>query len=107
MFAANKKEVDKEPNILFQNWIDITTVYLYIDIWEQLLFYIYRIEEIKEEQEKREQRGKEGSLEGEKEGEEEGSNIEEEERVIPKFKLTINQKIIFEQIRFEINEFLE
>jgi hypothetical protein len=37
MFEANKKEVNKEPKMPFDSWMDITTVQRYTEVWRQLL----------------------------------------------------------------------
>ena len=45
LFEANKKEVDKETNILFDSWIDLTTIEWYIKVWKQLLLFVFCTEE--------------------------------------------------------------
>jgi hypothetical protein len=51
MFEANKKEVNKEPKMPFDSWMDITTVQRYTEVWRQLLRYVFRAED--EEPDKR------------------------------------------------------
>lgn len=41
LFEVNKKEVDKEAQMLFNSWIDITTVKTYIEVGKQLMCYIF------------------------------------------------------------------
>lgn len=50
LFATNKKEADKEPSMPFNSWMDITTVHSYVDVWERILFYIYRVEDLPEDE---------------------------------------------------------
>jgi RecQ family ATP-dependent DNA helicase len=45
LFEANKKEVDKETNMPFDSWMDITTIGRYIEVWKQLLLFVFRAEE--------------------------------------------------------------
>jgi RecQ family ATP-dependent DNA helicase len=45
LFEANKKEVDKETNMPFDSWMDITTVERYVEVWRQLLLFVFRAEE--------------------------------------------------------------
>jgi hypothetical protein len=46
LFKANKKEVEKETNILFDSWIDITTIERYVEMWKQLLLFVFCAEEV-------------------------------------------------------------
>ncbi|KAH6683480.1 hypothetical protein B0J14DRAFT_467389, partial [Halenospora varia] len=46
LFEANKKEVDKETQMPFNSWMDITTVKAYIEVCKQLLRYIFRSKDI-------------------------------------------------------------
>ena len=45
LFEAHKKEVNKEPNMPFDSWMDITTIKSYVGVWRQLLCYVWRAEE--------------------------------------------------------------
>lgn len=45
LFEANKKEVDKKPNMPFESWMDITTVKKYTKVWKALLCYVFRAED--------------------------------------------------------------
>ncbi len=45
LFEANKKEVDRETNMPFDSWMDITTVERYVEVWRQLLLFVFRAEE--------------------------------------------------------------
>jgi hypothetical protein len=47
LFEANRKEVDKDVRMPFNSWIDITTVKAYIEVYKQLLRYIFRFKDIK------------------------------------------------------------
>ncbi len=49
MFKANRKEVDKDVRMLFNSWIDITTVKAYTEVYKQLLRYIFRSRDIEPE----------------------------------------------------------
>jgi hypothetical protein len=42
LFEVNKKEVDKEVHMPFDSWMDTTTVLQYVEVWKQLLCYIFR-----------------------------------------------------------------
>jgi RecQ family ATP-dependent DNA helicase len=42
LFEVNKKEVDKETQMPFNSWMDITTVKSYADVCKQLLLFIFR-----------------------------------------------------------------
>ena len=46
LFKANKKEVEKETNILFDSQIDITIIEQYIEVQKQLLLFIFKAEEV-------------------------------------------------------------
>jgi hypothetical protein len=46
LFEANKKEVKKETNILFNSWIDIITIKRYVKVWKQLLLFVFYAEEV-------------------------------------------------------------
>jgi hypothetical protein len=41
LFKANKKEVKKETNMLFNSWINITTIERYVEVWKQLLLFVF------------------------------------------------------------------
>ncbi|KFZ20054.1 hypothetical protein V502_03377 [Pseudogymnoascus sp. VKM F-4520 (FW-2644)] len=41
LFEANKKEVEKETNMLFDSWMDITTIEQYVKVWKQLLLFVF------------------------------------------------------------------
>ncbi|OBT40058.1 hypothetical protein VE00_09314 [Pseudogymnoascus sp. WSF 3629] len=45
LFEANKKEVEKETNMPFDSWIDITTIERYVEVWKQLLLVVFRAED--------------------------------------------------------------
>ena len=45
LFEVNKKEADKEPQMPFDSWMDITTVRSYTRVWRQVLCYIVRAED--------------------------------------------------------------
>ncbi|KAL5350957.1 hypothetical protein ACLOAV_004530 [Pseudogymnoascus australis] len=45
LFEANKKEVEKETNMPFDSWMDITTVERYVEVWKQLLLFVFRAED--------------------------------------------------------------
>jgi len=47
MFEANKKELNKETTMLFDSWMDITTIEQYTRVWWQLLQYMFRAEDNK------------------------------------------------------------
>ncbi len=49
MFEANRKEVDKDVWMPFNSWIDITTVKAYIEVYKQLLYYIFWSKDIEPE----------------------------------------------------------
>ena len=49
LFIVNKKEVDKEPQMPFSGWMDMTTIISYVDVWKRLLFYIFRAESAQED----------------------------------------------------------
>ena len=42
MFEANRKEVDKEVQMPFDSWMDITTIMRYTEVCRQLMCYIFR-----------------------------------------------------------------
>jgi len=46
LFEANKKEVDKEAQMPFDSWMDITTVTRYTEVCKQLLRYIFRSKDL-------------------------------------------------------------
>jgi hypothetical protein len=46
LFKANKKEVEKETNMLFDSWMDITTIKRYVEVWKQLLLFVFRAKEV-------------------------------------------------------------
>jgi hypothetical protein len=46
LFEANKKEVEKETNIPFDSWMNITTIERYMEVWKQLLLFVFRAEEV-------------------------------------------------------------
>jgi hypothetical protein len=45
LFEANRKELDKEPQMPFDSWMDITTIHGYTRVWRQLLCYIIRTQD--------------------------------------------------------------
>ena len=45
LFEVNKKEADKETQMPYDSWIDITTVRSYTQVWRQILCYIFRVED--------------------------------------------------------------
>ena len=45
LFEANKKEVEKETNMPFDSWMDITTIERYVEVWKQLLLFVFRAED--------------------------------------------------------------
>jgi len=49
LFEANRKEVDKDVRMPFDSWMDITTVKAYIEVYKQLLRYIFRSKNIEPE----------------------------------------------------------
>jgi hypothetical protein len=49
LFEANRKEVDKDIRIPFDSWMDIITVKAYIEVYKQLLCYIFRSKDIEPE----------------------------------------------------------
>ena len=49
LVEVNKKEVDKKPNMLFESWMDITTVKAYTEVWKRLLCFIFRAEDDNED----------------------------------------------------------
>ncbi|KFZ17436.1 hypothetical protein V501_01718 [Pseudogymnoascus sp. VKM F-4519 (FW-2642)] len=49
LFEANRKEVDKETNMPFDSWMDITTIERYVEVWKQLLLFVFRAEDDKAE----------------------------------------------------------
>jgi hypothetical protein len=46
LFKANKKEVEKKTNMLFNSWINITTIKQYVKVWKQLLLFVFRAKEV-------------------------------------------------------------
>ena len=50
LFEANKKEVEKETNMPFDSWIGITTIERYVEVWKQLLLFVFRAEEVREDE---------------------------------------------------------
>ena len=46
LFEANKKEVEKETNMPFDSWMDITTIERYVEVWKQLLLFVFCAEEV-------------------------------------------------------------
>jgi hypothetical protein len=46
LFEANKKEVEKETNMPFDSWMNITTIEWYVKVWKQLLLFVFRAEEV-------------------------------------------------------------
>jgi hypothetical protein len=42
-FEANK-EVEKETNMPFESWMDHTTIVRYVEVWKQLLLFVFRAE---------------------------------------------------------------
>ena len=50
LFEANKKEVEKETNMPFDSWMDITTIERYVEVWKQLLLFVFRAEEVNEDE---------------------------------------------------------
>jgi RecQ family ATP-dependent DNA helicase len=49
LFEANRKEVDKEVQMPFNSWMDITTIMRYTEVYRQLMCYIFRSKGIKPE----------------------------------------------------------
>lgn len=49
LFEVNKKEVNKETQVPFDSWMDITTVKTYAEVGRQLLRYIFRSKNIEPE----------------------------------------------------------
>jgi hypothetical protein len=45
LFEVNKKEADREPQMPYDSWMDITTVRSYTQVWKQVLCYIVRVED--------------------------------------------------------------
>jgi hypothetical protein len=45
LFEANKKEVEKETNMPFDSWMDMTTIERYVEVWKQLLLFVFRAED--------------------------------------------------------------
>jgi hypothetical protein len=45
LFEVNKKEADKETQMPYDSWMDITTVRSYTRVWRQILCYIIRVED--------------------------------------------------------------
>lgn len=45
LFEANRKEVDKETNMPFDSWMDITTIERYVEVRKQLLLFVFRAED--------------------------------------------------------------
>ncbi|OBT70934.1 hypothetical protein VF21_10104 [Pseudogymnoascus sp. 05NY08] len=45
LFEANKKEAEKETNMPFDSWMDITTIERYVEVWKQLLLFVIRAED--------------------------------------------------------------
>src|SRR3984885_10677206 len=45
LFEVNKKEADKETQMPYDSWMDITTVRSYTRVWRQILCYIIRAED--------------------------------------------------------------
>ena len=45
LFEVNKKEADKETQMPYDSWMDITTVRSYTHVWRQMLCYIVRAED--------------------------------------------------------------
>ncbi|KFY65432.1 hypothetical protein V496_02556, partial [Pseudogymnoascus sp. VKM F-4515 (FW-2607)] len=45
LFEANKKEVEKGTNMPFDSWMDITTIERYVEVWKQLLLFVFRAED--------------------------------------------------------------
>ncbi|KFY93548.1 hypothetical protein V498_04361 [Pseudogymnoascus sp. VKM F-4517 (FW-2822)] len=45
LFEANRKEVDKETNMPFDSWMDITTIKRYVKVWKQLLLFVFQAED--------------------------------------------------------------
>jgi hypothetical protein len=41
LFEANKKEVDRETQMPFNNWMEITTVKRYTEVCKQVLSFIF------------------------------------------------------------------
>lgn len=46
LFEANRKKVDKDVRMLFDSWMDITTVKVYTEVYKQLLHYIFQSKDI-------------------------------------------------------------
>ncbi|KFZ20592.1 hypothetical protein V502_03128 [Pseudogymnoascus sp. VKM F-4520 (FW-2644)] len=44
LFEANKK-VEKETNMPFDSWMDMTTIERYVEVWKQLLLFVFRAED--------------------------------------------------------------
>jgi hypothetical protein len=49
LFKANRKEVNKEVQMPFDSWIDITTIMRYTEVCRQLVCYIFRSRDIEPE----------------------------------------------------------
>jgi superfamily II DNA helicase RecQ len=45
LFEVNKKEADRETQMPYDSWMDITTVRSYTQVWRQILCYIIRAED--------------------------------------------------------------
>ena len=45
LFEVNKKEADKETQMPYDSWMDITTIRSYTRVWRQILCYIIRAED--------------------------------------------------------------
>jgi hypothetical protein len=49
LFEANRKEVDKEVQMPFDIWMDITTVKAYTEVCKELMRYICRSKDVEGE----------------------------------------------------------
>jgi hypothetical protein len=49
LFEANRKEIDKEIQMPFDSWMDITTIMRYTEVCRQLMCYIFRSKSIEPE----------------------------------------------------------
>ena len=50
LFEANKKEVEKETNMPFDSWMDYTTIVRYVEVWKQLLLFVFRAKKVCEDE---------------------------------------------------------
>jgi hypothetical protein len=46
LIEVNKKEVQEDPGMPFESWMDKTTIERYTEVWRQILMFIFRTQRV-------------------------------------------------------------